>query len=88
MFAMVLVDIIRLLARLLSFALIAYVILGYFLPPYHSIRVYLARILEPLLLPIRRIVPPFQMIDFSPLILIILIQVVEFVLISLILSFR
>ncbi len=88
MVVMLLIDVIRLLGRVLSILVIAYVILGYFLPPYHSIRVYLARIVEPLLLPIRRVVPPIQMIDFSPLILIILIQVIEFILVSLILTLR
>jgi YggT family protein len=36
-----------------------------------------------MLAPIRRLVPPVGMIDFSPMILILLIQVIEVVLVNL-----
>jgi YggT family protein len=52
------------------------VILSYFMDPYHPVRRFLDRIVEPMLAPIRRIVPLIGMLDFSPLILIILIQLV------------
>jgi YggT family protein len=52
------------------------VILSYFMDPYHPVRRGVDRIVEPMLAPIRRIVPLVGMLDFSPLILIILIQVV------------
>lgn len=41
------------------------------------------RLLEPVLAPVRRILPPTGAIDFSPLVLIILLQVVMIVLSSL-----
>jgi YggT family protein len=44
----------------------------------------LDRIVEPMMAPIRRIVPPLGMVDFSPLILLILIQVITTVLANLV----
>jgi YggT family protein len=45
--------------------------------PYHPVRRAIDSVVEPLLSPIRRVVPLIGMLDFSPLILIILIQVVS-----------
>jgi YggT family protein len=53
------------------------VILSYFLPPYNPIRAFLDRIVEPLLSPIRRVLPTMSGIDFSPMVLIILLQVLD-----------
>jgi YggT family protein len=44
--------------------------------PYHPVRQGVDNLVKPLLDPIRRVVPPVGMLDFSPLILIILVQVV------------
>jgi YggT family protein len=52
------------------------VILSYFLDPYHPVRRGLDRLVDPMLSPIRRVVPLVGMIDFSPLVLIILIQII------------
>jgi len=68
--------------------LIAYVVLSYFMAPYHPIRVTLSRIIEPLLAPIRKILPRTGTIDFSPFVLLILIQVVEFILLRVAFSLR
>jgi YggT family protein len=43
--------------------------------------------MEPLLAPIRRVVPLAGMIDFSPMILMILIEIISRVLIYIVLSF-
>lgn len=59
-------------------------LLSFFLAPYHPIREALDRIVNPMLNPIRRVVPTLGGLDFSPLILIILIQFVTRVLVSLI----
>jgi YggT family protein len=45
--------------------------------PYHPIRRAIDSVVEPMLAPIRRIVPLVGMLDFSPIILIILIQVLS-----------
>jgi YggT family protein len=64
------------------------VILSYFMDPYHPLRRFLDRIVEPMLAPIRRIVPLVGMLDFSPLILIVLIQVIGNLLTRLLYSLR
>ena len=78
----ILINIIQTISTVLLLAVLASVLLSYFLPPYNNVRVFLDRVVNPLLVPIRRVVPPLGMIDFSPIVLIILIQVVEWVLIS------
>jgi YggT family protein len=65
------------LAQLLVLLVIVSVILSYFMDPYHPVRRAVDSVVEPLLSPIRRVVPLIGMLDFSPLILIILIQVVS-----------
>lgn len=79
------IYIIRSFARILTLIVFVDVLLHYFLDPYHPIRRTLDQIVEPMLNPIRRMLPPLGMIDFSPWVLIILIQVVEQVLISILL---
>jgi YggT family protein len=54
----------------------AHIILSYFLDPYHPIRLFVDRLVEPLLAPIRRVVPLVGMFDFSSVILIILVQLI------------
>lgn len=83
-----LIQLIQALSTLLVIVVIVDVVLSYFLSPFHPVRSALDRIVEPLLAPIRRVVPPVQMIDFSPIVLIILIQVVEWVLIAVLSQFR
>jgi len=84
----ILITIIQTLGSALLLVVIVDVLLSYFLSPYHPLRSALDRIVEPLLSPIRRVVPALGMIDFSPVILVILIQVVETVLILLLNSLR
>ncbi len=69
--------------RILTVVVVVDVIVSYFLSPYNNVRIILDRIVSPLLNPIRRIVPPVQMIDFSPIILLVLLQVVEFIIVRL-----
>lgn len=84
----ILITIVQTLGSILLLIVLASVLLSYFLPPFHSIRVFLDKIVNPLLAPIRRVVPPLGMIDFSPIILMILIQVLETVLVAILARFR
>jgi YggT family protein len=77
---------VRVLSEVLIWIVIANALLSYFVSPYHPVRQALDRIVEPLLSPIRRVVPPAGMIDFSPLILIIAIEVLSRILFSLFIS--
>ncbi|GAP21143.1 YggT family protein [Leptolinea tardivitalis] len=63
--------------RVISFIVIIDVLLSYFMSPYHPVRSFLDKIVEPLLDPIRRVVPSMAGLDFSPVILIIILQVLE-----------
>jgi len=77
-------TIIQLFLQLLTFVVIVNAFSSFFLPPDNQVRMQLGRIVDPFLNPIRRIIPPINNIDFSPIVLIILIQVVEFLLLRLI----
>lgn len=71
------IAVISIITNLITWGVIVHVLLGYFLSPYHPAREFTSRLFEPLLDPIRRILPQTGMIDFSPLVLIILVQLFE-----------
>jgi YggT family protein len=72
-----LAQIIHRVIQFLVLIVIVQVIVSYFMDPYHPVRQWLDRIVEPMLRPIRRIVPLVGMIDFSPLVLIIALQILD-----------
>jgi YggT family protein len=74
------------ISQLLVLLVIVSVILSYFMEPYHPIRRSIDSVVEPMLAPIRRVVPLVGMIDFSPFILILLIQLIRSLLVSFLLS--
>ena len=82
----ILVLIIGAVSQILILLVIVSAILSYFMDPYHPIRRGVDNIVEPMLAPIRRVVPLVGMIDFSPLVLILLIQLVRGVLSGILLS--
>jgi YggT family protein len=84
----ILVLFINSLAQLLVLLVIIAVILSYFMDPYHPIRRSIDGVVEPMLSPIRRVVPSLGGLDFSPLVLIILIQLLSNLLIRLLLALR
>ena len=84
----ILIRIINILAQFIVLIVIVKIILSYFMDPYHPVRRTLNNLVEPMLAPIRRIVPLVGMFDFSPLILIILVQILSSVLISFLYTLR
>jgi YggT family protein len=56
--------------------------------PYHPIRRAIDGVVEPMLAPIRRIVPLIGSLDFSPLVLIILIQLLSNILVRVLIALR
>jgi YggT family protein len=78
----IIAAIINTLANLIVLLVIVDSILSYFLSPYHPVRNALDRVLNPLLAPIRKLVPLVGMLDLSPLILIILVEILSSALIS------
>lgn len=74
-----LISAVDIIARLIILLLIIHVVLTYFMSPFHPVRQRIDRIIEPMLNPIRRVIPAVGMIDFSPLILILLVQVINLI---------
>lgn len=81
-----LAQVIELIANVLTILIFIWAILSWIMPPYHPLREALGRIVEPMLEPIRRVVPMAGTIDFSPIILMVLIELIARILVSIILS--
>lgn len=77
------IVVISLISQLLGLLVIVSVILSFIMEPYHPVRRSIDSIVEPMLAPIRRIIPPLGMFDLSPLVLLILIQLISNLLINL-----
>jgi YggT family protein len=82
----VMILLIRAVSQLFIWIVIVSSLLSYFVSPYHPVREALDRIVSPFLDPIRRVVPPAGMMDFSPLVLILLIDLVSRILIAIFIS--
>lgn len=80
----ILVPVISTLSQILVWLVIISALLSFFMDPYHPIRRGLDNIVDPMLNPIRRVLPPMGGLDFSPVVLIILIQVAANIIISMI----
>ncbi len=86
MFVGFLYTFIQLLFQILAFAIIARALLSWFQlrpgNPFYPLAVILFQITEPLLAPLRRIIPMIGMIDITPIVALILLQVGERVLVE------
>lgn len=66
-----------LLTQILTFAVFARALLSWFpIRPDHPLVVVLHQITEPVLAPLRRVIPTIGMIDITPLIAILLLQLI------------
>ena len=81
------IQLIGIIAQLITLLVIVQVALSFFMAPYHPVRQAIDNLIEPLLAPIRRLLPQTGMLDFSPLVLIILVQIVARLLVGLVSSF-
>ena len=72
--------------QIISLLVVIAVFLSYMFSPYHPSRQLLDRVVEPMLRPLRRIIPPIGMVDFSPLVLILLVQLVGRIIVSVLYS--
>jgi YggT family protein len=84
----ILILFISAVSQLLVLLVIVSVILSYFMDPYHPIRRSIDSVVEPMLAPIRRVVPLIGMLDLSPLVLIILLQLISNLLIRFLITLR
>jgi YggT family protein len=66
--------------QILSLIIIVDAVVSFVISPYHPFRQFLDRIVNPLLNPIRKVVPPIMNMDFSPIILLLLLQGLETIL--------
>ena len=83
-----LIQLIGAIQFILVLMVLVSVILSYFMDPYHPLRRFLDSIVQPMLAPIRRVVPLIGMLDFSPLVLILLIQLIGNILTRILYSLR
>jgi len=79
----ILISVILFVRSLLELLVIVSVILSYVMDRFHPVRRAVDSIVEPMLMPIRRVVPLIGMLDISPIILIILIRVISNLIINL-----
>jgi YggT family protein len=73
--------------QLLQLLILVHVVLSYFMSPYHPVRQFVSRIVEPMLAPIRRYMPPTGMFDFSSMVLLIILFILDRLIVQLLLSF-
>jgi YggT family protein len=84
----IIINVVNGVTTLLVVIIFADALLSFFLSPYHPVRAALGSLLAPLLNPIRRVIRPVGMFDFSSLVLIVIIEIVSYVLVSLLTSLR
>jgi YggT family protein len=77
---------IQLVATGLTLLVLADILVSFILSPWNSVRRTLDSFVNPMLAPIRRVLPPVGMFDFSPLVLVILIQLAQEVLVTVVRS--
>lgn len=69
---------IDILFKLLELAILARVLLSWFrVNPYHPAVNFLYQITEPILRPLRNAIPPLGMIDISPIVALILMDIIR-----------
>lgn len=83
----VLISVINLLAQLISLLVIVHIVLSYVMSPYHPVRQAVDGFIEPLLAPIRRVMPSTGMLDFSPMVLILVVQLAARLLVGFLVAF-
>ena len=85
----VLVNFVSILFQILVLAILVRALLSWFnLPPGNPIVNLLYDITEPILAPLRRVVPRIGMMDITPVVAILLLQFIQRVLIDILLSAR
>ena len=66
-----------LFVNITSTLLIIYCVMSWFVPPDFSVRRWLDGLMDQMLDPIRRILPSFGMFDLSPIVLMLLLQLLQ-----------
>lgn len=74
---LLIVQILVTIIQIFTWVVLIHVLLSWFLPPDNTLRLALSRVVEPFLKPIRDLIPPLGMFDFSPVILLIVLQLLQ-----------
>lgn len=80
------ITLINVATQVITLLVIVKVLLSYFMSPFHPVRQTIDQLVEPMLAPIRGILPQTGMLDFSPLVLLIVVQVIRSLLVNLLFS--
>ena len=81
------IQLIQLVFRIIDWTVILAILMHWIIQdPHHPVRSFLDSIVEPMLAPIRRFMPQTGMMDFSPMVLLIALYLIERVLIAILLS--
>ena len=78
------VILIQALFQLLTIIIIVDAVISFALSPYQPFRQFLDKLVNPMLDPIRKIVPPIMNMDFSPIILLLVLQGIEYLILKII----
>ena len=70
--------------RVLVFVVFIYTLLGYFLDRRNTLFRMIGQVVEPMLIPVRKILPRFGGLDFSPLVLMLLLQFANTIIVAII----
>ncbi len=81
-----LIPAIQAISFLITLAVLIDIIVSFLLSPFHPVRRFLDSIVDPMLQPIRGVLPSVGGFDFSPMVLIIVIQLAEDLFIALLRS--
>jgi YggT family protein len=81
------VRLVNLVLTLYSLVIIARTLLSLIrISPYHPVMDFVIRITEPVLAPIRQVIPPIGPIDISPLVALLLLRFVEWLVQAIVMS--
>lgn len=78
----VLAQVVNFIANVLTLLIIADALSSFFVSPLHPVRQTLGRVLTPLYAPLRRVIRPIGMMDFTPIVLLLIIQVLQNLIVS------
>ncbi|MCK9247097.1 MAG: YggT family protein [Anaerolineaceae bacterium] len=78
---------VQVFARSAVFLLFLHVLLSMFVSPNKPLRIGIARLANPILDPFRRFIKPLNGIDFTPVVAILAINLIEWLLIRLLIQF-
>ena len=69
--------------NLLSLAILARMIISWLrIDPYHPVVLFINRVTDPFLRPLRDVIPPLGMIDITPIVALIILQLLEGILLG------